>query len=76
MFNGKSDRINRISRIFFCLHQFLPEIDVTQSTFGGKKIFTRLLFFFDFSTNKMWLPDANFNLPRRRRMGILCFIRK
>ena len=35
----KIDRINRIIRINFCLHQFLEEIDEIQSTFGGEKNF-------------------------------------
>jgi hypothetical protein len=33
------DRIYRIRRIFFCLHQFPKEIDEAQSTFGGEENF-------------------------------------
>ena len=35
----QSDRIDRIIRIFFCIHQFPEELDETQSTFVGKKIY-------------------------------------
>jgi hypothetical protein len=31
------DRINRILKIFYFLHQFPEEIDETLSTFGGNK---------------------------------------
>jgi hypothetical protein len=73
----KSDRINRIIRMFFCLHQFPEEIDETQSTFSGKKNFrVTIVSLFNFCTKKLWPPYADYSLPRRRRLSIFCFIRK
>ncbi len=90
IFFFKSDRINRIIRIFFVFINFhLPviasrsgeaggeEIDETQSTFGGKKDFRlTIVSLFNFGTKKLWLPYAYYNLPRRRRLGVLYFIQK
>jgi hypothetical protein len=53
------------------------EIDETQFTFGGKKNFRlTVVNLLNFGTKKLWLTYAYFNLPRRRRLGILCFIQK
>jgi len=46
LYKFKSDRIDRIIRIFFCLHQFPEEIDETQSTLGGKKCFRLTIVFY------------------------------
>ncbi len=53
------------------------EINETQSTFGGKKNFrVANIPLLKFYIQKLWLPYRYKKLPRRRRLGILCFIRK
>ena len=66
-----------LSGCFCCLHQFPEEIDETQSTFGGKNRFRFTnMFISKFGAKTFWLAYRNPILPRRRRLGILCFLRE
>jgi len=60
----KSDRINRIIRMLFCLHQFLEEIDKTTIHLRWKQEFKGHQYSFIWDSTQKLLPAyRNFKIP-------------